>query len=98
MILDFSSSNDVAKERLYFVAINVNGRTYPYSRFAVDHLHAVQLAAADHKKAGLPLPAGTPWIAEGQCHDAGCDCGGKMRIRTGWFIDRHVTGAQGWTN
>ena len=98
MILDFSRGNHASKERLYFVAIYVDGRSYPYSCFALDHLHALQLAAADHTKAGLPLSAGTPWLVEGQCHDAGCDCGGKMRIRTGWFLGRSEARAKGWTN
>ena len=98
MILDFSSSNDASKERFYFVAIYVNGRTYAYSCFALDHLHALQLAAADHKNGGLPLSLGTPWIAEGECRDTGCDCGGKVRIKTGWFLGQPETHAQGWTN
>jgi|SRR5580700_8463621 hypothetical protein len=98
MILDFSSGNDASKERLYFVAFYVNGRTYSYSCSALDHLHAVQLAAADHTKAGLPLPAYTAWLVAGQGRDAGCDCGGEMRLRTGWFVDRPETRAQRWTN
>jgi len=98
VILDFSSSNDTSKERLYFVAISVNSRTYPYSCFALDHLHALQLAAADHTNAGLPLPPGTPWVVEGECRDTGCDCGGKMRITTGWFMGQPEMRSQGWTN
>src|SRR5580698_958526 len=48
----------------------------------------------DHKKGGLPLPAGTPWVAEVSATTQAAiaeDCGGKMRIRTGWFIGRYLT-------
>ncbi len=35
-----------------------------------------------HRKAGRPMPVGTTVTVLGVCHQAGCDCGGKVREKS----------------
>jgi hypothetical protein len=79
--LDFSTNRDASKTDLYFVTIRIDGCWYTYYYFCFDHWHALQLAVADHQKAGHPLPLGTSCIVDGPCHDHACGCGGQKRIK-----------------
>jgi len=81
MNLDFSTNNYVSIGELYLVTLCVDGRLCEYSVFSFDHWQALQLAIAEHKEAGHPLPLVTGCLVEGPCHERGCDCGGRMRIK-----------------
>lgn len=95
---DFESKKSLFEKDTYSVALWTdlwaNGDAYEY--FCGDHMEALEFAVSEHKMAGRPLPLGTCYLVQGPCHDPNCDCGGKIRCKTGLLFPE--TAARGWMN
>lgn len=96
---DFESKRSSFEKDTYLVALwtdlEADGAD-AYDYFCGDHMEALGLAISEHKMAGRPLPIGTSYLVQGPCHDACCDCGGKIRCKAGTLFPE--TAGRGWTN
>ena len=94
-MIDFPRKYAASEQDSYWVALWVTDTIDLYDYIAFNHIEALQLAFSDHKMAGRPLPAGTPYLVAGPCRDHGCDCG-KTRTKTGFVLPETASG--GLTN
>ena len=68
-------SNNALALDFYGVYVVVDGATYTYRCFSLNHAHALETATAAHIAACGMLPLPNKIEVVGPCHNSDCNCG-----------------------